>query len=146
MSPTRRLNDRHPFEVYLLGLALLTNAPAAFGFVEPPASVRAQMPEGAAQLWSLGLTLGCLVAVVGLAWPRPPRPLLTTTGLLLERVGLIVVAWSTVFYAVAVMCTAGWAGLAAAGIVLAFGLASAAQARKIRRTLRDSRPAPERIP
>ena len=90
--------------------------------------------------WVIGLTLGCGLVLVGLAWKRPPFPKVSVTGLLLEQFGLIIVGISTLFYAVAAWRFTGWAALVPIGIVLAFGLASFAQARRIRRVLKNASP------
>ena len=142
MSPVRRLSDRHPFEIYLLTWAFLVSLPGALGFDALPSSVGAQMPHLAARLWAVSLTVGALVALVGLAWRRPPFPLVSVTGLLLERIGLFIVGYAAAFYSVAVLFYVGAQGLVPAGIVLGFGLACAAQALKIGRILATMKPTP----
>lgn len=140
MSPARRLADRHPFEIYLLAWTFIVSAPASLGLVHVPGSVSEQLPEFAGRAWATGLAIGSATALIGLAWKRPTFPRLSVTGLLLEQVGLVAVGGSTVFYAAVAMFVVGLSALVPAGIVLAFGFACLAQARKIRALLKMSRP------
>ena len=139
MSPMRRLSDRHPYEVYLLGWALAASVPAAFGVQPPPRSVVDQMPDWAARSWAITLMIGCIVALTGLSWRRPRATRLSVTGLTLEQVGLVIVGCATVFYSAAALLGVGWSALPPVGVVFAFGLASFAQAWKIERALRAVR-------
>ena len=92
-----RLSDRHPFEVYLLALALFTSVLGAAGITPPPASVRVALNPIAGRVWALALAIGCVVALVGIAWHRP-KVGLTVTGLILEQVGLFIVSAATIYY------------------------------------------------
>lgn len=139
MSPARRLNDRHPYEVYLLTLAFLSSLPTAAGVTSPPNSITSQLPGWPARLWAYAVLIGAATALVGLAWKRPRFPLVTVTGLLLEQVGIVILGAACTVYAVAVMFTGGTNALFAGSLTLAFGLASFAQARKIKRVLDTSR-------
>lgn len=140
MSPARKLNDRNPFEMYLLGAALLTSIPPAVGLTLPPNSIAQQLPGWPARLWAFTLFAGCVTAFVGLAWPRPPWPMVSVTALGLEQVGLTIAGAATTVYGSAALATAGLVALVPAGLSLAFGLACFAQAWKIRQILRVSRP------
>ena len=86
-----RLNDRHPYEVYLLALTLASTVPASLGLAPAPASIRVQLDPTAAWIWAASLSVGAAVALVGLAWKRPRQALLSVTALLLEQVGLTIV-------------------------------------------------------
>ena len=138
--PARQLTDRHPFEVYLISFAFVSSAPGALGFTGVPPSVNALLPGWQARAWVIGLTVGSALVLVGLAWKRPPFPRVSVTGLVLERLGLTIVGISTLFYAVAAWRFTGWEALVPIGIVLAFGLASFAQARRISRVLKSASP------
>ena len=130
--PARRLSDRHPFEVYLLLALLVSAAPAAFGFAQVPQSVEGLVPPVVGRLWAIALWAGCLVAVIGLVWRRPPFPRVSVTGLLLEQVGLTLAGTASILYGAIIVQSAGVRGLISAGAVAAFGAASLAQALKIR--------------
>lgn len=140
MSPARRLSDRHPFEIYLLTWALVAVAPSAVGFVEVPASIAHQLPGWWARAWAVGLTVGCVTALTGLAWRRPRFPLVSPTALGMEQVGLTIVGVSTLLYGASLLVTVGSSGMFAAGIQIGFGLACFAQVWKIQQVLRQSRP------
>lgn len=140
MSPARKLNDRNPFEIYLLVVAVVTSVPVMLGVAPKPGSIIEQLPGWPAQVWATTLAVGSLMALAGIAWKRPGWPLISVTGLLLERVGLFAAGTATTFYSVAVVRTAGISALIPAGLMLAFGLASLVQARKIGKVLRSSRP------
>ena len=99
--PARQLTDRHPFEVYLITFAFVSSAPGALGVTGIPPSINALLPGWSGRAWVIGLTVGCGLVLAGLAWKRPPFPRVSVTGLLLERLGLIVVGISSLFYAVA---------------------------------------------
>lgn len=133
--PARRLNDRHPFEVYLLLALLVSAAPAAFGFAQVPQSVEGLVSPIVGRLWVITLWAGCFVALLGLAWKRPPFPRVSVTGLLLEQVGLTIAGSASILYGAIIVQSAGVRGLISAGAVAAFGLASLAQAIKIRYVL-----------
>lgn len=126
----RRLGDRNPYELYLLVLAALSSTPAALGLARPPASVRIQLDPISGQIWAAALALGSLIALIGLVWRRPHVGL-SVTGLLLEQVGLVIAGVATVFYCMMAFATVGWDAAPPVGTVLAFGLASFAQAEKI---------------
>jgi len=125
-----RISDRHPFELYLLVLSLMSSLPAAIGAAPAPASIRIQLDPGLARVWACSLALGALVALLGLAWKRP-KVGLSITALLLEQVGLVITGVATIYYAIVALSTIGASALTPVGTVLAFGLASFAQAEKI---------------
>lgn len=125
-----RISDRHPFELYLLVLSLIASLPAALGAAPAPASIRIQLDPNLARVWAASLALGSFLALLGLAWRRP-KVGLSVTGLLLEQVGLVTVGAATIYYCAVAIATVGWSTLAPIGTVLAFGLASFAQAEKI---------------
>lgn len=141
MSPVRKLSDRHPFEIYILAYALVASVPSALGFVQVPISIAQELPGWPARLWAAGLAVGSIVALIGLAWHRPPFPFVSVTGLGLEQVGLTIVGVSAVIYGVAALTSAGAPALVPASIVFAFGVACFAQVLKIRTILSTSRPA-----
>ena len=138
--PARQLTDRHPFEVYLISFAFVSSAPGALGFTGIPPSIAALLPGWSGRAWVVGLSLGCGLVLAGLMWKRPPFPRVSVTGLLLERLGLIIVGISTLFYAAAAWRLTGAAALIPIGIILGFGLACFIQARRISRVLKSASP------
>ena len=143
MSPRRSwsLSDRHPFEIYLLVWAFVSSLPAAIGLTPLPPTILRSVDPWQGRTWVVSLTLGCLVALIGLGWRRRSTATgfrLSVTGLVLEQVGLVTVAAATVFYAGAASLRGGPGALPLAGIILGFGTACAAQAWKIQRVLKAS--------
>jgi hypothetical protein len=129
-----RLSDRHPFEVYLLVLALMSSVPASLGLTPAPATIRVQLDPNMARLWAISLTVGAATALVGLSWKRPKFGL-SVTGLTLEQVGLTFVGAATIFYSACAFKAAGLPAIIPIGTVAAFGAASFRQAWKIHRLL-----------
>jgi hypothetical protein len=131
-----KLGDRHPFEVYMLGWAFIATAPSALGLT--PLSVTVQETSGpvAGRMWAVGLTVGSLIALIGLAWHRPAKGKLSVTGLVLEQIGLVTVASATIFYSAAAFIRSGTSALPIIGVVLGVGTASAVQAWKVQRVLK----------
>lgn len=116
--------SRHPFEVYLLVLAAVSGVPLLLG--KPNSgSVQDALPPAMTALWGAMLVLGSTLALAGLYW-RGRR----STGLLMERTGLIGVGGAALVYA-CILLTTGWRGMFAACITGAFGLACITQARRI---------------
>jgi hypothetical protein len=138
--PARQLTDRHPFEVYLITFGFVSSAPGALGITGIPPSINALLDGWSARLWVIGLTVGCGMVLVGLAWKRPRFPKVSVTGLLWERIGLIIVGISCGFYAVAAWRLTGDAAFIPIGIVSGFGLACFAQANRIGRVLKSASP------
>ena len=141
--PSRRLSDRHPFEIYLLLWTAVTSVPPAFGATPVPTSIAGALEGPAARAWAIVLCIGACLALVGLAWKRPPWPDVSVTGLLLEQIGLLLLAFGSLFYVYAIFHVTGLSGLVGAGIILAFGLACGTQAFKIWSTLRNLKPREE---
>jgi len=136
MIPTyRRLSDRHPYEIYLLVWVLVATLPAALGLTEVPGTIAHMLDPWAARVWAVGLTMGALIALIGLGWRRPPFPKLSVTGLVLEQVGLVTLGATTLFYTFAAAINVGTGALPVLGVVLGVGTASFAQAAKIQRVL-----------
>lgn len=135
----RQMGNRNPFQVYLLAFALISSVPAAFGFTDPPPTVRNAIGMGAGRVWVVLLVIGSLVAIVGVIWPRHGI-LVSVNGLLLEQVGLVIVGCATVFYTSVALAAGGWSTLPPLVTLLGFGAASFVQAWRIQRVIRSSLP------
>lgn len=127
------LNDRHPYEYFLLPLAFISVCPSAFGVAPPPGSVTALLDPGLARFWAVTLLVGTGMAMIGLMWPRR-RNRISINALALEQVGLVIAGFATLIYSVAAFAAVGWSGLPPSLIVLAFGAANLVQAWKINKT------------
>lgn len=126
----RQVDDRHPYEVYLLVFTLATSLPALAGLTNPPRTIQLALQPWEARVWAGSLALGALVALVGLAWRRPPKGL-PVTGLVLEQIGLAFIGAGTIFYSWVALRSTGLDAIQPIGVVLAFGVASFAQSWKI---------------
>lgn len=128
---------RHPFQRYLLALAVLGSLPILAG--EPTAgSIEALLPSYVVLTWSVLLLIGSVTALLGVYWPlrEPVTPASFITALFLERLGLAVVWPTALVYAVIIVIVIGWSGLLTAAIVAGFGWASRRRMRDCARTFR----------
>lgn len=118
MSPYRvdaRLAGRHPFEIYLLALALLVTLPTLFGVAPRPGSVASILTGFPGFLWNLSITAGSALALVGIYWKD------RIWGLIGEQLGLALVGVACLVYTVVVLASTGWSALFPAAIVAGFG-------------------------
>lgn len=123
--------SRHPFETYLLALSAVSGIPLLFG--EPTSgTIDDALPPAMVLLWGSMLVFGSIIALVGLYWRG-----LSTTGLVLERAGLVGVGGASLIYSTAILLTVGLEGLFSGCIISAFGLACFTQARRISFRLHD---------
>lgn len=118
-----RPSARHPFEVYLLLLSIVSGLPILFGS-PAPGSIEAAMPHWGVRVWGAGLALGAVVALLGVLKTRPDSKARTVsvTGLVLEQVGLVMVASSTLLYVVVALVYVGVSAIVPIGIVAAYGI------------------------
>lgn len=123
-----RLSGRHPFEIYMLALAAVTGIPSLFGAPEP-GSIEAALPSWAVFAWSLVLSLGSVLALLGISLKR------RDTGLILEQLGLAFVGAASIIYAVSLWAVAGLAALFAGGIVFGFGVSCLVRWKDLQETI-----------
>jgi hypothetical protein len=132
-------SSRNPFELFTLGLGLLSGLPLLFG-VPAPGSTNALLGPVLVHVWAWILVAGCATALIGVwwtwfgwcPWVRPTPG----TGLLVERVGLVAVGVGTLIYAVAILAEAPGFRWLPAAIVAAYGLACWWRAFLIQRWIR----------
>jgi hypothetical protein len=119
---------REPFELWLLAACC---ASGLAGLLAPgrAAGVLALLPPWERYTWSAGLLLGGGTALAGVIAASP-------VGLLVERIGLCVLAGWCCGYGAAVVGVAGLRGTVAAAFVLGFAAACAVRAWQIGRQLR----------
>lgn len=132
---------KNPFEIYLLFLSLVAVIPLIVGVAPPPASIDSQVGPVYSKIWAFFLLIGAIVSLVGIFWPQPKNSEnVSVTGLIFEQTGLVAVSGATVYYSAVLLIVLGTSALINAAIILAFGLASAVQAYRINRYLRDLEP------
>lgn len=122
-------SQRHPFEVFLLALCVVSGLSLLLGS-PPPGSINSTLDPLARNAWALMLAGGSIAALIGGSLPG---------GIFVEQVGLVAVGSGTLVYAVAIVATAGAQGLFAAGITLAFGAACCWRWWQLQRLIREAR-------
>lgn len=126
---------RHPFERYLLLLAIVGSLPLLVG--EPTSgSIEASLPPLVVYGWGALLVLGCGTALVGVYWPlrEPITPQSFVTALFLERLGLAMVWPTALVYAAIIVLAAGWNGVLVAALIAGFGWAARRRMKDAGRT------------
>lgn len=128
---------RHPFQRYLLALAVVGSLPILFG-ERTAGSIEATLPPAVVISWGLLLLIGCAIALVGVYWPlrEPVTPKSFVTALFLERLGLALVWPTALVYAGIIVLVVGVPGLLSAAITAGFGWASRRRMRDCARTFR----------
>lgn len=134
-------SGRHPFELFVLFLGLVVGSPLLWGAPTPGSTTELLGPVWA-RAWAWILVTGCLVALMGVWWTWWSwlsrwlfrLDLRTSTGLLIEQVGLVAVGVGTLIYAVGVVTADGETGrFIPAGLVAGLGLACWWRAGQIQR-------------
>lgn len=119
MSPYRvdpRMSGRHPFELYILYLSVLTGLPVLLGITPRPGSINAVLPTWMAFGWSAFLVGGAIVTLAGVYWRE------RATGLIAEQLGLALVGVMSVAYSVCLVYIGGLDVALGAAIVAGFGI------------------------
>jgi len=128
-----RLAGRHPFEIFTLYLAFLTGLPTVVDLAPRPGSIDAELPLAVAIGWSFVLTLGALVALIGIYWKG------RVTGLIMEQLGIGFVGVAAAIYVVCVLYAAKGDAAFAAGVIGGFALSCGWRYRQIQKTLNIAR-------
>jgi hypothetical protein len=129
VSPPRRLLEwlvnrvpnrllLNPFEMFLGILCVLSGLPILAGVTPKPGSLDALLPSPVVYGWSVLLVIGGVLVVAGVGRARWQSA---------ELGGLTLLANAAIVYALAITVVLGTAGLVAAAIVAAFGLACIAR-------------------
>lgn len=116
---------RHPFQVYLMVLCVLSSLPQLFGFVTA-GSIESELPDWLAAAWNSVLLVGSTITLLGSYWPKG-----IATALTLERAGLALVGSASLVYTAVIIFDSGWTRLLAAAIIAAFGLSCLRRSRDI---------------
>ena len=125
--------SRHPDELFLLGLCLVSGITIVFGDVPEPDSIEAALPRWASIGWGIFLLLGPLTTLVGIFWPGKR----VTDGLIVEQVGQVTTGMIAIFYAVVLIIAAWPAAVVAGSITFAFGCARIWRWVQIQRLLKE---------
>lgn len=122
---------RNSFEIFLLASCVLSGTTSLFGDAEPSTLQRA-LDAWMVVAWALLLTLGGGAGLFGIALRS------ASWGLLVERIGMYLLAGASLAYGIAVIVANGKAALFAGLFTIAFGLAAVARAIQITRTVRQT--------
>lgn len=131
VSPRFILTARHsPFEIMVLVVSLLTGVINLFGFNTSPTleAVTRTIPFYL-PVWGVGLVVGAATALVSVFLTIP-------MSLILERIGLSLLATLFTTYAIAVVLGAGSRGIGTALLVGCFALGSVLRVLSINRDIR----------
>lgn len=112
--PTGRPN---PFETTLLLACIVVGVTAVTGYGRP-AAFQGVLPPWGQAVWGWLVLIGGIAAVTGLYWPADP-----VDGVLIKRVGLVVLCPSTIAYGVAGLVTDPAGRVVAAVFAIALGVA-----------------------
>ena len=114
----------NPFELYLTALVILGGLPLLLG--PPPLSLAALLARSWQLLWGLELVVGGVTQLVGVLRARTR----------LRVAGLLLLGFSSVAYAVAIVASLTPGSPAGLGYILGFAVACFAQLRHLRRAAR----------
>lgn len=110
--------ERYPADpraVFILALSVFSGL-IAFAADQAPGSLEAAVPEWGIITWSIGLGLGSLLALIGLARD-------SVNGIITEQVGSVMVGAATLFYASIALWVVGGSAGQPIMIILGWGLA-----------------------
>lgn len=106
----------NPFEIFVGALCVISGLPSLFTG-PPAASLEALLPSPLVRLWGAELVVGGLLIVIGVVIEHHR----------VERLGLMQLGPAAVAYGLAIVFVVGVGGIAAAGVLIAFGLACLAR-------------------
>jgi hypothetical protein len=104
-----------PRAVFILALSVFSGL-TTLAIGAAPGTLEAILPTWGIILWSVLLTGGSVVALVGMA-------IQTINGIIAEQIGSVMVGAATVFYSGLAIYVVGPSALSVVGIVFAWGLA-----------------------
>lgn len=104
-----------PRVVIILALSILSGV-ATVAMQAAPASLAAVLPEWAVMAWGALLWIGSAITLAGISRN-------TLNGVIMEQIGSIMVAATTIFVSVVALKVNGPSSLSVTGIVLAWGIA-----------------------
>lgn len=124
--------SRHPDELFLLALCVVSGFTLAFGDVPAPGTLEASVPGWAVTLWAWGLLIGPVVTLLGIfaPWKR------TTDGAIVEQIGQVMVGGMAAFYGFVLLVAAWPASILAGSITLGFAAARFARWYQLQKRLR----------
>jgi hypothetical protein len=132
VSIDQQLSGRHPFQLLMLGLVLVTGIPTVFGAAPRPGSINEQLPAWLAFGWALTITVFAAMSLLGVYWRD------RATGLIMEQLGLGIVGLGTGVYIVCAVVTVGTFPISL-GITTGFSVACLWRYFQLRRIIKTVR-------
>ena len=120
---------RHPFELFILYLCVVSSIPTILGLSPEPGSVEDALPAWLATTWSWTLFLGSVITVAGIYWKN------RASGLIAEQLGLLVTGVAAIIYVGCALTIVGSAVQQPAGIIAGFGIACLLRAHDLQGTI-----------
>lgn len=111
---------RSPWQLYLLFLITISGLALMLGISKNP--ITDSMGHPYTNIWGFFLTVGGLLSLVGIYWPKDP-----VTGMLVERTGLVALGGASFIWSVLVVWKVHLNGLLSATLTFGLFLASCAQ-------------------
>lgn len=134
MKPNPSGEERNPFQVYMLVLAIVSGISSLVRDTPSTSGTVAYYLDGWTLLvWSLMLSLSAFAVLLGMFWPGQVRD-----GLLLKRIGFLGLIIPTTTYAIVLGAVHGVEALTLSLTMLAFSLACVIQFVRVDRKVRKS--------
>lgn len=131
MKPDPMGERRNPFQVYLLCLAVMTGVTSLLPGESTAGSTERFLSDKGLYLFGALLTVGSVLTLAGMYWQGDARD-----GLLMKRLGLMIVAAMCEIYALIVVAYFHLAGLSFALALAGFGYAAGVQCRHVHRHIK----------
>lgn len=123
--------ERNPFQVYILGLCVMTGI-TALTPTPTSSSVARVLDPPHLHIWGGMLAFGAVLSLLGMFWWGDAR-----NGLVTKRLGLITLFIPCITYGIAILVVQGFpGGLTIALSLVGFAAACAIQARRVHRRIK----------
>ena len=116
--------------MFILALSVFSGV-TALALQAAPDSLESVLPDWAVFGWGLMLAFGSALTLFGM-WRQ------TVNGIILEQVGCVIVAATTIFYSGIVFWKVGPTGIQTVGIILAWGLSCGIRWLQLQVLINDS--------
>lgn len=125
---------RHPFQVYMMFLCLVTSLPAIIVGEVGSGAIQEALPAPLVFGWYVMLIVGSASALLGAFWTGHR----VEDGLTIERIGLGFVGVTAIIFSVLVLANTGLLGTISAAIIGGFGAACLRRTRDLGGIIRNA--------
>lgn len=119
-----------PRAVFILALSVFSGL-ATLAIKAAPESLNSVLPYWSVVLWSILLTGGSAITLIGMAFQ-------SLNGIILEQVGSVAIAATTIFYSVVAFWVVGDSALQSVGLILTWGLACGLRWAQLQALIRNA--------